>query len=94
MRLTETVQFIGNTIQILACQKVFQAAHTVLLEDLKSCEPSLGGKGKIKGNVRTLKWLQPQYNSNSRYDQKNMKKDACVLSKHDYCNGKFLQIEH
>ena len=72
--------------QVCACQKVFQAAHTVLLGDLKSCEP-VNIRGKNKGDkadkgdkgdrgenngvgrsVRSLKWLQPQFDSNvARY---------------------------
>ena len=58
------LQFISlysnSHFQVSACQKVFQAAHSVLLQDLKSCEP-------LKGrNVRSLKWLQPQFSSAPR----------------------------
>ena len=70
-----------RSMQVTACQKVFQTAHSILLGDLKSCEPIKGkgtGTGAVSGNgggsgsgsgggsgryVRTLRWLQPQFDS-------------------------------
>ena len=59
-----------RSMQILACQKLFQAAHTVLLGDLKSCTPSRTkgnttkvGKSTETRNVRSLGWLRPQFDN-------------------------------
>ena len=61
-----------RSMQILACQKLFQAAHTVLLGDLKSCTPSRTkgnttkvGKSTETRNVRSLGWLRPQFDNGS-----------------------------
>lgn len=60
-----------RSMQVTACQKVFQTAHSILLGDLKSCEPIKGkstgavsSSGSGSGRyVRTLRWLQPQFDS-------------------------------
>ena len=61
-----------RSMQILACQKLFQAAHTVLVQDLKSCTPSKA-KGSMRRvgvsteirNVRSLGWLRSNVDKGS-----------------------------
>ena len=64
-----------RSMQIIACQKTFHAAHSVLVQDLQSCTAikSKGNNTHAENsdevrNARTLKWLQPKFDNNaSRY---------------------------
>ena len=65
--LLEAEADFTRSMQVVTCQKVFQAAHNVLLGDLKSCEPlNEKGSGVASGRrVRSLRWLQPQFDSST-----------------------------